>query len=165
MSSKNLIAELEFELISTEKLLKLVPSDKLLWQPHYKARSLGELALHVASIPAKYLQYAKDGNTTVEILTARQVNATVDEILATFQASKEKAFNVLNDDFDKMAEATWNLTRDSNIIFSLPVPFFTRLLVLNHLVHHRGQLAMYLRTLDVLIPSIYGPSADEDPFA
>ena len=108
---------------------------------------------------------AKDGNTTVEILTARQVNATVDEILATFQASKEKAFNVLNDDFDKMAEATWNLTRDSNIIFSLPVPFFTRLLVLNHLVHHRGQLAMYLRTLDVLIPSIYGPSADEDPFA
>ena len=165
MSSKNLISELEFELISTEKLLKLVPTEKLSWQPHRKARSLGDLALHVASIPARYLQYAKDGNTTVETLVARKTETTVEEILTTFQISKQKAFEMLNNDFEKMADRTWNLTKDANPIFSLPIPFFTRLLVFNHLVHHRGELVMYLRTLDILIPSIYGPSADENPFA
>jgi len=165
MSTKNLISELEFELISTEKLLKLVPTEKLSWQPHHKARSLGELALHVASIPAKYLQYAKDGDTTIETLVARKTETTVEEILTTFQTSKQKAFEMLNNDFEKMAEGTWTLTKDAHLVFSLPIPFFTRLLVFNHLVHHRGELVMYLRTLDILIPSIYGPSADENPFA
>jgi len=165
MSSKNLISELEFELISTEKLLRLVPDDKLSWQPHHKARTLGELALHVASIPAKYLQYAKDGKTTVEVLTARQTKTTTEEILSTFEKSKNNALQMLSDDYENLQNTTWNLTKESSSIFSLPIPFFTRLLVFNHLVHHRGELVMYLRTLDVLIPSIYGPSADENPFA
>lgn len=164
MSSKNLISELEFELISTEKLLKLIPADKLSWQPHHKARTLGELALHLAGIPARYLQYAKDGTTTVETLTARQTTTTTAEILATFQESKDKAFQILSDDYDGFQDGNWKLTKDSNSIFSLPIPVFTRLLVFNHFVHHRGELVMYLRTLDVLIPSIYGPSADENPF-
>jgi uncharacterized damage-inducible protein DinB len=165
MSPRNFISELEFEFISTEKLLKRVPSDKLTWQPHPKARTLGELALHVASIPGKYLQYATDGSTSVDTMTARQMNTTVEEILTTFQASKEKAIRVLTNGFDKMADESWHLTRDSKNIFSLPVPFFTRLLVFNHLVHHRGELVVYLRILDVFIPSVYGPSADENPFA
>ncbi len=165
MTSKNLIAELEFELISTEKLLKLIPPDKLTWQPHHKARSLGELALHLASIPSKYLSFAMDGTTTVETLTNRKMTTTVDEILTTFKVSKDKAFQMLTNDFDKIENKTWNLTKDSAIIFSLPVPFFTRLLVMNHLVHHRGELVMYLRILDIPIPSIYGSSADENPFA
>jgi uncharacterized damage-inducible protein DinB len=164
-NSKNLISEFEFELISTEKLLKLVPADKLLWQPHHKARTLGELALHVASIPAKYLQYAKDGTTTVENLTARQTITTTEEILSAFQNSKDKALQILTDDYENLQDTTWQLTKDRASIFSLPIPFFTRLLVFNHLVHHRGELVMYLRTLDILIPSIYGPSADENPFA
>jgi hypothetical protein len=79
MSPRNFISELEFEFISTEKLLKRVPSDKLTWQPHPKARTLGELALHVASIPGKYLQYATDGSTSVDTMTARQMNTTVEE--------------------------------------------------------------------------------------
>lgn len=165
MSSKNFISELEFELISTEKLLKLVPADKLTWQPHHKARTLGELALHVASIPSKYLQYAKNGTTTVETLTARQTSTTTDEILSTFQNSKEVALQILSNEYDNLHDNTWQLTKNDTSIFSLPIPFFTRLLVFNHLVHHRGELVMYLRTLDVLIPSIYGPSADENPFA
>ena len=165
MSSKNFISELQFELISTEKLLKRVPADKLSWQPHYKARTLGELALHVAGIPANYLQYAKDGTTTVDTLTARQTSTSIDEILKVFQESKQTALQILSNDFDNLQHTIWHLTKNSSSIFSLPVPFFTRLLVFNHLVHHRGELVMYLRTLDVLIPSIYGPSADEDPFA
>jgi uncharacterized damage-inducible protein DinB len=164
MSSKHFISELQFELISTEKLLKRVPADKLSWQPHHKARTLGELALHVASIPAKYLQYAKDGTTTVDTLTARQTPTTTVEILRVFEKSKKTALQILSNDFDNLQETTWHLTKNATSIFSLPVPFFTRLLVFNHLVHHRGELVMYLRTLDVLIPSIYGPSADENPF-
>jgi hypothetical protein len=81
-----------------------------------------------------------------------------------FEKSKKTALQILSNDFDNLQETTWHLTKNATSIFSLPVPFFTRLLVFNHLVHHRGELVMYLRTLDVLIPSIYGPSADENPF-
>jgi len=165
MSSKNLISELEFELVSAEKLLKLLPIEKLTWQPHAKARSLGELALHVAGIPAKYLQYAKDGTTTVEILTARQTTTTIQEIQSTFQKSKERALRILLDDFENMEGSTWNLTKNSTPVLSMPIPVFIRLLVFNHFIHHRGELVTYLRALDVKIPSIYGPSADENPFA
>jgi len=164
MNSKDFISELEFELVSTEKLLNRIPPDKLLWQPHPKARTLGELALHVARIPSTYFQYAKDGTTTVDVLTARQLTATKEEILSAFQKSKEVAWQILSGDFDSLQNKTWQLTNGSVPIFSLPVPFFTRLLVFNHWIHHRGELVMYLRTLDILIPSIYGPSADENPF-
>ena len=164
MSSKNLISELEFELISTEKLLALLPVEKLAWQPHPKARTLGELALHVAGIPAKYLQHAKDGTTTVEVLTARQTAITVKEIQSAFVESKERALQILRADYEKLESTTWSLTKNSATILSLPIPTFVRLLVFNHFVHHRGELVMYLRTLDVKIPSIYGPSADENPF-
>lgn len=165
MSAKNLISELEFELISAEKLLSLLPAEKLLWQPHPKARTLGELALHLAGIPARYLQYAKEGTTTVEVLTARKTSATIDEIQSAFQASKKKALQILTEDYEKLEGATWNLVKNSSPILSLPIPMFVRLMVLNHFVHHRGELVIYLRALDIRIPSIYGPSADENPFA
>jgi hypothetical protein len=72
---------------------------------------------------------------------------------------------MLSEDYNNLTDATWHLMKGSISIFSLPVPLFVRLLVINHLVHNRGELVIYLRTLDVLIPSIYGPSADENPFA
>jgi uncharacterized damage-inducible protein DinB len=164
MNSKNLIAELEFELISTKKLLESVPADKLDWQPHAKARSLGELALHVATVPGRYLTFATEGNTTVQALTERTHPKNKAEILESFERSVLKANEILSKTIDSLDTKSWNLLTDNKVIFTLPVPMFTRLLIFNHLVHHRGQLSSYLRQLGVLIPSIYGPSADENPF-
>ncbi|HEV8512781.1 MAG TPA: DinB family protein [Cyclobacteriaceae bacterium] len=165
MNSKNLIAELEFELISTKKLLELVPADKLDWQPHHKARSLGELALHVAIVPGRFLTFATEGNTTVQALTERVIPKSKTEILDGFKQGTETANEILTKTIDSLESKSWNLLSNNKVIFTLPVPMFVRLLIFNHLIHHRGQLSAYLRQMDILIPSIYGPSADENPFA
>jgi uncharacterized damage-inducible protein DinB len=165
MSSKNLIAELEHEWVSTSKLLDLVPADKLSWRPHHNAMSLGQLAGHVAAIPGRYLTFAEEGNTAVETLTDHPSPASKKEIIDSFKASCAKAKEILNKVDEDWEEGTWNLTKNGSVVFTLALELFTRLLVLNHLVHHRGQLSTYLRTLNVRIPSIYGPSGDEDPFA
>lgn len=165
MNSQNLMAELEQELISTSKLLELVPADKLSWQPHPKAMTLGVLANHVAVIPGRYLTFADEGNTTLETLEDHATPKDKAEILRNFNASVAKAKTLLSKSEVRWRDKSWNLTKNGSIVFTLPLPLFTRLLVFNHLFHHRGQLSTYLRTLNISLPSIYGPSADENPFA
>jgi uncharacterized damage-inducible protein DinB len=164
MNSKNLIAELDHELISTAKLINLVPADQLNWQPHPKAMTLGQLANHVATIPERYLRFAENGNTTIETLTYHHLPKNKDEILNSFKSGSETAKELLANVDENWQNKSWDLTKDNAIIFSLPIILFIRLLVFNHLFHHRGQLSTYLRTLNVALPSVYGPSADEDPF-
>jgi uncharacterized damage-inducible protein DinB len=164
-NSKNLIAELDHELISTAKLLNLVPADKLNWQPHPKAMSLGALALHVATIPGRYLTFADERSTTVETLTQHPSPKNKEEILQSFARSNTNAKKLLENQNGIWEQNSWSLTKNGTAIFTLPLPLFTRLLVFNHLFHHRGQLSTYLRTLNIPLPSIYGPSADENPFA
>jgi uncharacterized damage-inducible protein DinB len=165
MKTKNLIAELEHEMVSTSKLLDLVPADKLDWQPHVKAMTLGMLANHIAAIPGRYLGFAEEGSTNLETLTSHPLPENKEEILEDFKSSTTRAKELLNRGDEYWENKTWNLTKNGDVIFTLPVSLFTRLLVFNHLCHHRGQLSTYLRTLDIPIPSIYGPSADENPFA
>jgi uncharacterized damage-inducible protein DinB len=164
MKSEDLIAELDHELVSVAKLLALVPSKKLDWQPHSKAMTLGVLANHVASIPGRYMGFTEEGNTTLETLLSHPEPADKEEILENFEASTAMAKSLLNKGDAYWKSKSWNLTKNGMAVFSLPIPLFIRLLVFNHLIHHRGQLSAYLRILDVPIPSIYGPSADENPF-
>lgn len=165
MNSKNLIAELEHELISTGKLLDLVPATFLDWRPHPKAMTLGELANHVAAIPGQNLTFALQENTTVEALTDHPAPKDKNEISERFKQNSAKGIALLNTADESWDNKSSNLTKNGAVIFTLPVPLFIRLLVFNHLIHHRGQLSTYLRTLNIALPSIYGPSADEDPFA
>jgi len=87
------------------------------------------------------------------------------KISETSIATALEGLSLLKKVDDDWVGKLWRLTKHGNDVFTLPIPFFIRLLVLNHLYHHRGQLSTYLRTLGFLLPSIYGPSADEDPFA
>jgi uncharacterized damage-inducible protein DinB len=87
-----------------------------------------------------------------------------EEILENFKNSVARAKELLKKGDDYWEDRSWNLTKNDSAVFTLPVPLFIRLLVFNHLIHHRGQLSSYLRALDVSIPSIYGPSADINPF-
>lgn len=163
-NSKELLAELEHELVSTGKLLDLVPADKLEWQPHPKAMTLGELALHVATISGGVASFADTGTTTVETLVNHPKPQNKAEILSNFQNSITRAKEVLDSSTDEWESKSWNLTKNGDTVFTLPRPLLCRLLMFNHWYHHRGQLTTYLRILDIALPSVYGPSADENPF-
>ena len=164
-NSENLIAELEHELVSTGRLLNLVPADNLGWKPHAKAMSLGQLANHVAVIPVRYLTFAEEGLTDINTLITHHLPKSKEEFLESFKTGSEKAKVLLKNVDDKWLNKTWSLTQNGFNVFTIPTSLFVRLLVLNHLYHHRGQLSAYLRTLNIPLPSIYGPSADENPFA
>jgi len=165
MNSKNLIAEIDFEVVSTQKLLERIPEEKLDWRPHEKAMTLGQLAYHVATIPGKYLEFANSGKTNLEVLVAHYIPASKNEITAGFSKSIATARQILESATDEWDTQNWELIKDGKSIFAIPRSLMCRLMVFNHWYHHRGELVTCLRTLDVLIPSVYGPSADEDPFA
>lgn len=164
MKSINLIPELEFEKISTQKLLERLPEDKLSWQPHSKAFTLGQLAYHVATIPGRIANFANDGITSAEVLIEHPFGFRKEDILIAFSESYEKAFNILSQSNDEWDNKNWICTLNNKEIINWPRTTLLRFLMLNHWYHHRGELVTYLRILDIPIPSIYGPSADENPF-
>jgi uncharacterized damage-inducible protein DinB len=158
-----LLQELEQEAQTTRRVLERVP-DKLDWRPHPKARSLGQLAMHVAIIPGALAELATSPspaqvpNFTDPILeSASQLVPTLDESIA-------KAKKILTGIDDATLFETLRLMQGEREIFAVPRVGILRSIMLNHWYHHRGQLSVYLRELDVAIPSIYGPSADENPF-
>ena len=165
MRSKDLIDEIDFEVTSTGKLLERVPADRLTWKPHEKAMTLGELAYHVANIPGNYASFAAEGTTDVRVLTDHYIPASKTEIMESFPMSIKTAKHILEQATEEWYATNWELIKDGKSVLVIPRSLMCRLLILNHWIHHRGELVTYLRTLHKLIPSVYGPSADEDPFA
>jgi uncharacterized damage-inducible protein DinB len=159
-----ILAEMEHEAQTTRRVLDRVPENKLAWKPHPRSYSLGQLALHVASLPGNVAALAvpdtrETGNFSQPEPKSRQ------EILDTFSKSLESAKETLKKMDDARLMSTWTLTKNGKVVMSVPRIGFLRSILMNHNYHHRGQLAVYLRMLDVPVPSIYGPSADENPFA
>jgi uncharacterized damage-inducible protein DinB len=157
------IAELEQEAASTRRALERIPEDRLDWKPHPKSMSLGQLALHIASTPAGVARLAALDAMEAPEVTARPAESRA-EILATHDASIQAAKEFLRGLDDERAEATWTMTRGGAPVFSMPRIELIRTIMLRHVYHHRGELCVYLRLLDVPVPAIYGPSADENPF-
>jgi len=159
-----LLPEYDHEMTTTRKLLERVPDDKLAWKPHPKSFSLGQLAGHVATIP----MWGEMTLTKPEIdLGGTPPPGDVPskgELLSSFDKNSSATRAALTRITDGELMAPWALKRDGHTIFSMPKAVVWRSFVLNHLVHHRGQLSVYLRMLDVPIPSMYGPSADESSF-
>lgn len=158
-----ILIELDQEAKTTKRVLDRIPDDKLSWRPHPKAFSLGQLALHIASLPGGIsAAIVKD---SMEVPDFSQPEAkSRQEILDTFSKGMESATDVLKNMDDARINSTWSLTRNGQVIMSVPRIAFLRSILMNHNYHHRGQLSVYLRILDVPVPSIYGPSADENPF-
>jgi uncharacterized damage-inducible protein DinB len=156
--------EVEQESQTTKRVLDRVPADKLAWKPHPKSFSLGQLALHIASVPGAIAAAATPDAFEAPGFQQAQPKDH-QEVLDTFSKSLGTAKESLHKMDDARLAATWNLTRNGKAIMSIPRVAFIRSVMMNHLYHHRGQLSVYLRILDVPVPSIYGPSADENPFA
>ena len=164
--ARALAAELDQEAAATRRLLERVPEDKLGWKPHAKSMSLGQLAIHVASIPGAISRLAqKDGHDAATANFEPQQPKDASEILPAFEAGLAEAKSFLSGLDDERALSSWRLTFGEREIFSVPRVGMLRTIMLNHWYHHRGQLTVYLRLLDVPLPVTYGRSADENPFA
>jgi uncharacterized damage-inducible protein DinB len=156
-----LLPEFDHEIGTTRKLLERVPDDRLAWTPHAKSMSLGGLATHLSTILWwGEMTLARSEFDTAGIGT-RPDAASRAQILETFDRNAAATRALLSGKSDAELMAPWALKRGDQTIFSMPKAAVWRSFVLSHLVHHRGQMSVYLRLLDVPVPSIYGPSADE----
>ncbi|HKS76601.1 MAG TPA: DinB family protein [Terriglobales bacterium] len=159
-----ILNELSEEAAATRRLLERVPNDKLGWKPHAKSRTLGELANHIASIPLMAERVA----TTDEFnapAPPQPVPTTVQEIRDNFQKNLQRAEQALSELSEQKAHGDWRLVFRGKEVFKLARVAILRKTVLNHTYHHRGQLGVYLRLLEVPVPVVYGPTADENPFS
>jgi uncharacterized damage-inducible protein DinB len=164
--TKAFLSEFENEAKTTRRVLERVPSDKLSWKPHPKSMSLGQLALHVAGSPGVICGWATQDVTEFSGQAPPDPTSTEDIVAAhdkSVVAVTEILSNLSDEDVNKMWQA--KAKGASEPMMTLPKVALLRALGLNHTYHHRGQLSVYLRLLDVPVPSIYGPSADENPFA
>jgi uncharacterized damage-inducible protein DinB len=157
----SLLAEYDHEVATTRKLIERVPPDKLAWKPHGRSMSLGSLALHLASLPTWATTILEQPSFDLETAPPNppEPGAKAD-IVECFDRSTAAARGAL-DRSDVELVAHWTLTRGGQEVFTMPRVAAFRSFVLNHLIHHRGQLSVYLRLNDVPVPAIYGPSADE----
>ena len=161
-----MIREFREEIAATKRLLDRVPADKLTWKPHPKSMSLGQLALHIAVIPNRISALVKADHFDVSQANFNAPQpANLEEIhtgLAGSVTAAESYFGSLTED---SASENWRLMQRDKEISSKPRIAVIRSLMLNHWYHHRGQLSVYLRLLDVPLPVVYGRTADENPFA
>ena len=157
-----LLAEIEMEATATGRLLERVPAGRLAWRPHPKSMTLGQLALHVATIPASYAgAIAGSAAEAAEIVIHPECNS-LDDLRRAWTNNLASVRELLGRADD--GEAPFSIAQNGKALLTLPKANARRIFVLNHWYHHRGQLTVYLRLLDIAIPSIYGPSADENPF-
>jgi uncharacterized damage-inducible protein DinB len=160
-----ILQELEQEAQTTRRVLERVPNDRLSWRPHAKARTLGELALHIAIVPGAVAELSLKSPAQAPDFGPDPTPASASELLSALDNSIAQAKKALGGMDDGTATATWRLMHGDRELFAIPRIAFLRAIMLNHWYHHRGQLSVYLKELNVPIPSIYGPSADENPFS
>jgi uncharacterized damage-inducible protein DinB len=160
-----ILAELDQEAPATRRALARVPDAHLSWRPHPKSFSLGQLALHVATIPGMVAQLAALDSLPEPPQFVQPAATSAAELLPALEASLAQARQVLGGfDAAKMA-GTWRLLSGGRELMAMPRAAMLRMIMLNHWYHHRGQLLVYLRLHDIPLPSVYGPTADESPFA
>ena len=160
-----MLQELDMEAQTTRRVLERVPEHKLEWRPHPKARTLVELAMHVAIVPGAVAEMIASPSPAQVPQFIDPVAESASELIPALEQSIAKAKAALSGMNDDWAMETWRMVQGERELFALPRASLLRSIMLNHWYHHRGQLSVYLRELDVAIPSIYGPSADENPFA
>lgn len=158
-----LLPEFDREMGLTRRLLERIPDGQFAWKPHARSMTLGRLAEHLAELPG--WATATVNERGVEMHAARAGDyvrpETVRAVLAMFDRNVNSARTALSGRADPELMAPWTLRADGKELFTMPKATVLRGFVFNHLIHHRGQLSVYLRMHNVSLPSMYGPSADE----
>jgi uncharacterized damage-inducible protein DinB len=157
-----LLPEFDHEMGTTRRLLERVPEADLAWKPHDKSFSLGQLAGHLANLPHWVdLTLDQSGLDLATMGPRADPPTSVAEVLGKFDANVKAARAKIDQQTDPALFAPWTLKNDGQDMFTMPKLAVLRSFVMNHMIHHRGQLSVYLRLRDVPLPSIYGPTADE----
>ena len=160
-----LLAELEQEAETTRRVLERIPQAHLSWKPHPKSMSLGQLALHVATVPGNVAELAAVDTIPEPPSFVQPEAATAAELVPVADRQRrEGASRRSADSTMRRMSAMWRLQSGGQEILAMPRVAFVRAIMLNHWYHHRGQLLVYLRLLNQSVPSVYGPTADENPF-
>jgi uncharacterized damage-inducible protein DinB len=163
--SQALLGEFDHEMSNTRKSLERVPEGKFDWKPHTKSMSMGALATHIASIPHWGKLTLDTPSFDVNPPGGQQVRQpkfkSKTEILAFFDKNVPEARAAIANASDQALMAPWSLLNGGKTVFTMPRIGVLRAMIMNHMIHHRAQLGVYLRLNDVPVPSIYGPSADE----
>jgi uncharacterized damage-inducible protein DinB len=159
------LSEFDHEMESVRKTLERIPEDKLSWKPHEKSMPLNRLAGHLAelsgwgsaTINQDFIDFMPPGQPPMQptIATSRK------QVLEVFDKNREESRRALAGASDEHLMKNWSLMRGGQTLFTMPRVSVLRTFVLNHIIHHRAQLGVYLRLNDLPVPSVYGPSADE----
>ena len=164
--AQTLLPEFDNEMKTTRRLLERVPEEKMGWQPHEKSMTLGRLSGHLAELArfggavlsTEFLDMAPAAGAAPP---KRLDSRSRQEVLDLFDANVLQSREAIAQADDAAFAQTWTLRAGDHVIFSLPRIGAIRTMLMSHTIHHRGQLSVYLRLTDTPVPSIYGPSADE----
>ncbi len=156
-----ILMELSQEAETTRKMLERVPPEHLGWKPHEKSMSLARLATHIAEIPGWAPIVLQQDAFVLSDEYTPAVAGDVAELLEMFDKNVAAAAEAMRDQPDERLLATWQLKRGDEVLLEMPRVAAIRGLLLNHMIHHRGQLSVYLRLKNVPLPPVYGPTADE----
>jgi uncharacterized damage-inducible protein DinB len=162
--SQSLLPEFDQEMAGTRRVLERMPADKFSWQPHTKSFALGKLATHVAQLPSWATMALNSEEFDVSLPREAPKVTSTEELLALFDKSTSEAREALANASNEDWSRPWTLRNGAHVIFTMPRIAVLRTMVMNHTIHHRAQLTVYLRLNDIPVPGLYGPSADESNF-
>ena len=161
----SLLPEFDQEMAATRKTLERVPESKFTWKPHAKSGSMGWLANHVATLPdwgtTTLTETSYDFSPDGKAFVPPPLPKSTKELLGSFDKAVKEARAALEKASDADLAVPWSLLQTGKVIFTMPRSVCWRSFVLNHIIHHRAQLGVYLRLNDIAVPATYGPSADE----
>jgi uncharacterized damage-inducible protein DinB len=153
------LIELDVEARSTVRVLERVPADNLDWTPHPKSMTIGKLAAHIAGVPRRVEQLLRAGS--FDTANAQPEPALGNDFVDTYKTNLASVREYLSSLDDATLQETFTMTRGEQTILQLPKIGVVRMILMNHTYHHRGQMVVYLRLLDIPVPAVYGTSADE----
>jgi len=161
--AQSFLAEFEVQAPITRKFLERLPEDRLTWKPHTRSMTAGQLAYHLASVPGGIVHFV--GNNPAQAPKSFEFPqpASRDEILKTFDESVAAVRSLLPKFDDAAMKETWRMMAGDREVMAQPRGEFVRDVMFSHWYQHRGQFSVYLRLLDIAVPSSWGPSADEAP--
>jgi uncharacterized damage-inducible protein DinB len=160
--AQSLLPEFDHEMANTRKVLERVPYDNPAWKPHEKSSTIAALAHHVATVPGWTKETFTKDSLDMTNFTPPTPSANQAQLLAEFDKSVDAGREALAGASDATMMTNWSLTGNGQTFFTMPKIAVYRSFVMNHMIHHRAQLGVYLRMNNVPVPAIYGPSADEN---
>jgi uncharacterized damage-inducible protein DinB len=161
--AQSFLAEFETQAPITRKFLERIPEDKLTWKPHEKSLTAGQLAFHLAFVPGGIVRFVQNNPAEAPKSFDFPQPANRSEILKAFDESVATVRSELPKFDDRAMKETWHMVAGGHEVMAQPREIFVRDIMLSHWYQHRGQFCVYLRLLNVPVPSSWGPSADEAP--